>query len=249
MGEEFNKYGLSRYIPENVRRQIRKESGFGCVICGGAFITYEHIDPTFAEAREHDPQKMTLLCWGCHGRVTKGVWSKDKVRSAQQAPITFRNGCANDAFDFRDPFELFLGNNHFQDVSCIVRKSSGEEWLKIEPPEDPEAPPRINAKFYGFDGLPDLEIIGNEWTCSTDVWDLRTEGNRIEVYKAKNQLLLRLKAKPPHGLGIQYLKMLFLDTGIEVGNDGKVDFIIKGKKPFNIDSSMVSGADSVFLVP
>ncbi len=249
MGRENNKYGLCSYIPAEVRRQIRKKCGFGCVICGGAFITYEHIDPTFAEAREHDPEKMTLLCWGCHGRVTKGVWSKEKVLSAQKDPITFKYGCAKDALDFRDPFEIFVGSNHFQNVSCIVRKQSGEEWFTIDPPEEFQAPPRINVKFFGPDGLPDLEIIGNEWTCSTDVWDLRTEGNRIEVYKANRQLMLRLIAKPPHGLEIQYLEMFFLDTGIKVGNDGNVDFIIKGKKPFNMDSSMVSGADSVFLVP
>src|SRR5680860_323928 len=120
MVRESNKYGLSRNIPADVKRQIRKECGFGCVICGGAFITYEHIDPTFAEAREHDPEKMTLLCGGCHFRVTKGIWSKEKVRSAKKAPITFKNGGAKDAFDFRDPFELFVGSNHFQDVGCIV---------------------------------------------------------------------------------------------------------------------------------
>lgn len=250
MGREYNKYGLSSYIPANVRRQIRKECGFGCVICGGAFITYEHIDPTFAEAREHNPEKMTLLCWGCHGRVTKGVWSKEKVRSAQKAPITFKNGCAKDALDILNPFEIFVGSNHFKNVSCIVRKGSGEEWFTIEPPEDSQAPPRINAKFYGPDGLPDLEITGNEWTCSTDVWDLQTEGNRIEVYKAKRQLMLRLIAKPPHGLEIQYLKMFFQDTGIQVECDGKVRIYLKGRKlDFEMQGSNITNADSVYVVP
>lgn len=31
---ENNKYGLTRDIPEDVKRKVRKRCGFGCVICG-----------------------------------------------------------------------------------------------------------------------------------------------------------------------------------------------------------------------
>jgi hypothetical protein len=78
----INKLGLSRAIPEAIRRKIRQDSGFGCVICGLAIASYEHIDPEFHEATEHDPDKMTFLCEGCRSRVTRGVWSKDKVWKA-----------------------------------------------------------------------------------------------------------------------------------------------------------------------
>ncbi len=52
-----NKYGLSRDIPPSVKLQVRRACSFGCVICG-ASITYEHIDPPFTEAHEHDPEKI-----------------------------------------------------------------------------------------------------------------------------------------------------------------------------------------------
>jgi hypothetical protein len=33
MSDKTNRHGLSRTIPDPVMRQIRQESGFGCVVC------------------------------------------------------------------------------------------------------------------------------------------------------------------------------------------------------------------------
>lgn len=50
----MNKHGLSRTIPEPVKREVRQACGFGCVFCGHALVEYEHVDPLFADARLHD---------------------------------------------------------------------------------------------------------------------------------------------------------------------------------------------------
>ena len=57
-----NQYGLTRTIPEDIKRQVRQACGFGCVCCGLAIATYEHIDPEFHFAESHDPDKMAYLC-------------------------------------------------------------------------------------------------------------------------------------------------------------------------------------------
>ena len=44
-----NRFGLTRDIPEPVRRAVRQGTGFGCVICGAAIITYHHFDPPFVK--------------------------------------------------------------------------------------------------------------------------------------------------------------------------------------------------------
>ena len=75
MGKK-NKYDLNRDIPNLVKRQVRQSCGFGCVICGASIIDYEHVDPIFAEAKEHDPEKITLLCPQHHAKVTRGFLSK-----------------------------------------------------------------------------------------------------------------------------------------------------------------------------
>jgi len=243
-----NIYGLDRHIPQDVRRQIRQECGFGCVICGLAIAQYEHIDPPFSEAKAHDPQKMALLCGTCHDHVTRGVWSKDKVIYARKSPITFSRGYAKDAFDFRDPFDLFVGNSRFRDIRCIIRKGDGEEWFTIEPPETPDGPPRLSAKFFGSRGLPELEIVQNEWRCSTGVWDLQISGRTMEVRSTPDQVMLRLKAKPPHGLEIQYLKMFFHDTGIVIESNGTVLLRFAGTE-IRWSSSDVTKAGAVFSLP
>lgn len=218
------------------------------MICGLAIAQYEHIDPPFTGAKVHDPQKIALLCGACHDRVTRGFWSKAKVISARKSPITFIRGYAKDAFDFRDPFDLMVGNNRFHDIRCVIRKGTGEEWFTIEPPEAPDAPPRISAKFFGPSGLPELEIVQNEWRCSTGVWDLQVSGPTMEVRSTCHQVMLRLRAKPPHGLEIQYLNMVFHGTGIIIESDGSVRLIISDTE-IRIGGSDVTGADAVFRIP
>lgn len=188
-----NKHGLPRYIGADVRRQIRQECGFGCVICGQAIGSYEHIEPTFEDAREHDPKRMALLCGSCHQKVTSGMWSKAKVWQARAQPKTFQQGAAKDAFDFHDPFEVHVGGNRIANVRCIVRTSQGDEWFSVKRSEDAGAPPLISAKFFGSDGAPALEIVNNEWSCSTGVWDLETVGRTITIRRDKGDVMLQRK--------------------------------------------------------
>jgi hypothetical protein len=242
-----NIHGLDRHIPEDVRRQIRQECGFGCVICGMAIVQYEHIDPPFAEANTHDPQKIALLCGSCHDRVTRGIWSKARVLEARRAPRTFKQGFAKDAFDINTPFEAFVGNNCFKDISCIVRKGR-DQWFSIEPPETPEGPPRLSAKFFTPNGEPTLEIDRNEWRCLIGVWDLKVSGYTIEVWTEPSNLMLQLKARPPHGLEIVYLDMSLEDTRILVETDGTVHLTVNGIE-IDMKNSRVSTADAIFVLP
>jgi len=170
------------------------------------------------------------------------------VLLARNSPITFSQGFTKDAFDFRDPFDLFVGDNCFRDVRCIVRMSTGEEWLTIEPPEAPGAPPCLSAKFFGPTGIPELEILRNEWRCSTGVWDLKVSGPIMEVRNTPHQVMLRLKARPPHGLEIQYLNMVFHQAGIVVETDGAVCLSIEGTE-IRMSGSDVTSADAVFSLP
>ena len=243
-----NIYGLGRDIPEDIRRRVRQECGFGCVICGLAIAQYEHIDPSFADATVHDPENIALLCGSCHDRVTRGVWSKEKVLKARITPKIFVQGYARDAFDFKAPFDLFVGDNRFTDVRCVVRKSTGDEWFSIEAPEDAEAPPRLSAKFFAPNGHLGLEIYQNEWWCSTGVWDLQISGSIIEVRTEPSKVMLRLKARPPHGLEIQYLNMVFQDTGILIDKCGTVLLTVAGTQ-IQMKGSEVASADAVFNLP
>ncbi len=241
---ETNVHGLKRYIPKPIRRQIRQECGFGCVICGLAIAQYEHIDPPFASAMTHDPRKMALLCAGCHDRVTRGHLSKQTVLEARAAPRTFARGFARNAFDFKHPFELYIGDSHLRDVRCVVKRGS-DEWFVIEPAEAPEAPPRLSAKFFGPNGHVELEIAENEWRCASGVWDLKVEGPVIELRTQPREIMLRLKARPPYGLEIERLRMKYHDSGILIEADGSVCLTLRGTEVRMTGSDIVR-ADAVF---
>jgi hypothetical protein len=82
-----NRHGLSRDIPADVVRSVRRHDGFGCVVCGSAIYTYEQIDPEFADAEAHEADKIALLCATHHDMVTRGLLSKETIKSAKRNPI------------------------------------------------------------------------------------------------------------------------------------------------------------------
>lgn len=196
----------------------------------------------------HNPEKIALLCGSCHDRITRNVWSKDLVAQARRNPKTFKRCVTKDAFDFKEPFNILIGNNCFKNIRCIIRKSTGEEWFSIDPPESYDAPPRLSVKFFGPNGQPELEIYKNEWQCSTGVWDLRIRGPIIELYAEAHKIMLRLKARPPHGLEINYLNMFFKDTGIVVNTDGTVFLTIAGTE-ITMKGSDMTNAEAIFSLP
>lgn len=55
-----NKYGLSRNIPNHIKRAVRQKCGFGCVICGLFICDFDHYAPSFSEAKKHNPDGITF---------------------------------------------------------------------------------------------------------------------------------------------------------------------------------------------
>lgn len=59
-------------VPNEVKRQLRQEAGFGCCHCGHPFIQYHHIVP-WAEDQHFRPADMMVLCGQCHPLCTVGA--------------------------------------------------------------------------------------------------------------------------------------------------------------------------------
>ena len=70
----------------------------------------------------------------------------------------------------------------------------------------------------------------------------------MEIRSSPEKVMLRLQARPPHGLEIQYLNMIFGNTGIIVENDGTVRLLIKGTE-IKMNRSYVKCADAIFSLP
>lgn len=203
MMNEINIHGLSRTIPENIKRQVRQECGFGCVICGLAIATYEHIDPLFKNAKRHDPSKISYLCGSCHDRITRGAWSKQKVMDARLDPWCNRHNRCHDSFDISIPHPvIWVGPNEIININKILSVDD-HVILSIEPPEQPGAPYSISGEFYDDSGNLLFIIDRNEWVGSIENWDIETVGRTITIRKGPGKIALRMTALPPKGLIIE----------------------------------------------
>ena len=80
--EKTNRYGLARsQLTPAIKREVRQRCGFGCIKCGNALIQYEHFDPPFEHAKEHNPNGITLLCAGCHDKKREDTYQKSKLKN------------------------------------------------------------------------------------------------------------------------------------------------------------------------
>lgn len=214
-----NRHGLSRHIPAIVARQIRQRSKFGCVLCRAGFYEYEHINPTFEDARTHDPASICCLCSSCHGAVTRGQRSKASVKAAYEAiqaksieeagkpigPLDFYGGNA----------ELLIGGLRYSPIVKTVLRYYGVDAIKIVP-GDCATPGTISATFTDEAGTPVLELIENAWQGSTANWDIQVIGPRITVRSQAGAIPLKLRLDPPGIIVIERLDMRIGDCHLLV---------------------------------
>jgi hypothetical protein len=191
MPAKLNKHGLSRTVPEDVKRQLRKRCGYGCVVCGSFVIDYEHLNPQFIDAKEHDPNFMTLLC-PIHHRAKNGWMTSAAIEKANEKPFALKQGFSR--FDHRlgdtDP-TIKLGRNTFRRVETLIQ-IFGEKVIWILAPEETGAPFRLNAQLRNDSGELILNIVNNEWRASTINWDVVATYNSLCLRSAKRAISLEV---------------------------------------------------------
>jgi len=216
---KVNKCGLSRTIPADVRRKVRQQSGYGCVICGMGVIQYEHVAPEYHEAKFHDPSAITLLCPSCHSKVTTGFYSKQKVLQAMKSPVAMQKGFSKDFFDFCGPHpSIKLGG------MTLIRCHSpviiyDRPILTIENPKEPGGPFLLSGIFCDVDGKPTLEIVENEWRAHSSSWDVEVGGGEIIVRDSPRNIVLKLKVLPPDVILVEKLQMRFGFVDININGE------------------------------
>lgn len=177
------------------------------------------MDPPFADAITHDPDRIALLCGGCHDRVTRGLVSKNTVLKHLASPKSLEDGFSREAFDITESNRTvkFCGTE-FINVRTIIAMM-GREILSIHSPECAGAPMRISGLFCDSQGSEILRIVNNEWFSSASNWDVEVQGRKIVVRRAPNDIALVLRAEPPHTISIEKIAMYYEGARI-VGREG-----------------------------
>lgn len=203
----MNKYGLSRAIPADVKRKVRQHCGFGCVVCGFGIVQYEHIDPEFHEAHQHESENIALLCPQCHAKVTTKFWSKQKIKLAMTDPICRRQGFTKEVFDFCGGHPtLQFGGTTLHNCPIPI-EVAGCPLFKIEKPEVEGGFFRLSGVFCDSKGNVTLRIVENEWIASSANWDVEVSGGVIIIREAHGKIHFRLKVDPPNKLIVDRLDM------------------------------------------
>lgn len=225
--ESKNRHGLSRYVPEEVKREVRQRCGFGCVICGFGFYDYEHFKPDFVDAKSHDPKGMTLLCSQCNQKRARGRLSAHTVELADKNPKCRQAGFANELFDFHNkPITVKFAGVTFHNCQNLIVVNE-QPILSVKPSENPDGPMLLSGIFCNSIGQETLLIHENEWHAKTDNWDVECIGARITIRSAPGEFVLVIRMEAPSGLTIERLDMLYEGVRIK-GNDDVLEVSING---------------------
>ena len=75
---------VNRTPPPEVRRELRREVGFGCPVrdadgvrCGNPYLYYHHFDPPWATEEHHNPAGMIALCGEHHPKADAGTFTPE----------------------------------------------------------------------------------------------------------------------------------------------------------------------------
>lgn len=219
-----NIYGLPRRIDEMTKLIVRQNSGFGCVICGALFCDYEHVDPEFKNAKNHDPNKITLLCGRCHDNVTKGIWSKEKVKEAMVNPENLKKGSSSklplDLSGAHFP-EIFFGETRFGECNVPI-SIYGQQILKIEQPINKGEPFLLSGVFTNDKGIKVLEIERNDLIVSSNSWDIKTSGTSIQIRNGKRDIVLDILFEARGNIFIKKMKGVYFNQKVTIDRNGLI---------------------------
>ena len=238
----INKHGLNDIIPLDIKRQIRQRCGFGCVNCGSAVYQYEHVEPTFAEAMEHDPDCIVLLCGGCHDRVTRKILSKETIKIRSIKPFCKQSGFSFGPFDIGlvEP-TIKIGTLTCRAVDSLI-EIDGESIFSIKKPEFDGAPFLINAYLADRDGNEILKIVNNEWVTTIDNWDVEVVGPRITIRRKLGDILLVLRTESPHSLIIERLDMEHRGVKITCRESESIEILTRSGQIIKSSSMEINGS-------
>lgn len=232
-----NRFGINRTIPVKVKEQVRKNSGFGCVICGLGIYEYEHIHPEFKDCKEHIAEGITLLCPNHHASKTRGFLSSETIKEAMSNPASLQKKYSNYSIDTgRNNLTVKIANCVFINVpNLIVIKN--QNIFSMYNPLSPKELFSISAQFYNSRGEKSLKIDKNEWFAYSSNWDVNYSGGRLIIKDSKKEYSLIMKLVDRENIEIEVIKLRFREWFLD-GNKNQLIFYNSGNKVLEIGSGL-----------
>ena len=247
-----NRFGLSRNIPESIKEVVRKRDGFGCVHCGKGIYTYEHFNPLFKDAQQHQIEGIALLCGQCQLQTTKGILSKYTISLDVNDPFCKRAGFTNDFLDLTFPLLLYFGNFVYpvpdDNREHIMLMLDDEPALACS--KDPVGGPvQISAVFHDRNNRICLQITKNEWKANSESWDIIQQGRKLSIYEEKRKVGIELEFEPPNIIRFNRLTTFFNKNRLEI-NKHQMSILRSDGKLLEVGTpESITRAATIFINP
>lgn len=173
----------NRVIPAGIRRRVRQELGFGCVICGCPIYDYDHIEE-FSIVKEHESRNLVLLCPTHHREKGNNLLSIEKIQLAK-AEAKSRKWTSNHAIEVGH-YLVDIGGNRIVSLGGGVFDICGFGYFLFDQNS------RIHAAFFDESGAVVLKIVESEYQLSSDVWDIESSGGAIVFRKKLRDVFLKI---------------------------------------------------------
>lgn len=205
-----NQFGVSRDIPEPIKRVVRWECGFGCAYCGLAIVEYHHFDPPFVDAEAHRPEGIILLCPNCHSKFADVP--AEHLRKFRQSPRCKRDGFARDDFLFRFDGVPNVGLGQIIATSGQFLRHEDSVLFGLAPSEERGGPLRLTCDLMDSHNALLLRISDNELTVGIDHFDVELYRNRLRIRRKLGDVVLQMTTNR-----FDDVRITHLETGIAGG--------------------------------
>ncbi|MCG7593725.1 HNH endonuclease [Mycobacterium sp. PSTR-4-N] len=197
--------GISRYIPVDVRRQLRREVGFGCPVpvsggrnCGNPYLTYHHFDPEWHVEQHNDPDRMIALCSDHHNKAR--AFSVSNCREMKETAKE-RAGEVAGRFDWMKHNVLMIagGNAYYDNTYDLVWQDNPLLWFT----RDDDDRRLLNIRMPPQGDEPRTSLIDNDWIL---------EGEPVDVISPPNGSELNIRYSNGDNLYIKFRTVDAADT-------------------------------------
>ena len=182
---------LPRTPPAEVRRELRREVGFGCPVsnCGNPYLEYHHFDPPWAQEHHHDPARMIALCATHHAQAA--AWTADQLRSMKTIPKDRPEVHGRFEWMREDVLAVVGGNFFYETPNILLFRGQPMIWFN----RDEERRLLLNLRMLTTSGLPRARLVDNDWII---------RGEPIEVESPPNGRRLRVRYDNGDDLSIEF---------------------------------------------
>ncbi|MFK7048863.1 hypothetical protein V3Q77_03080 [Flavobacterium davisii] len=183
---------ISRNIPAEVRRELRKEVNFGCPAknCGSPFLSYHHFDPPWHLKKHHNPVGMIALCLHHHKAADNGAYTNEQLQNLKVNPYLKNEDLLIGEISLKRENILFdIGGNYFLGASEIyVRNDEKFIWIDF----DVEGNIMLNFDIKSNDGNLIFSMRNNDWIISTTLEDIESPPAMKKIKVRDNEKDIRL---------------------------------------------------------